>query len=176
LGAGSAQDLQFWTPDELFGFLAQGFQRLPFFYGFDTIITGAAVVAFREQVTGILAVYFDGAALRVGTVSQFEAESDVWATRVGTPKRYTQTDQGLASIRLYPAPSSPKSLTIVYRLFGDVIYSDQFSAALIFVDAAAWRVIQLARSKESDAAMPEAAEMAGQLFELYRQMMESYWG
>lgn len=116
--------------------------------------------------------------LRPAGVRELEALDSTWPNSTGTPDHYLHEDLGTTQIRLYKTPTAgPTTLAVVHQAhLANLALNDQIPLPRALADYLYFYVIAEARSAETDGAMPEAAEFARQLADLYIQLATIFWG
>lgn len=116
--------------------------------------------------------------LRLTTVGQLFALDANWATTTGNPVRISLDAQTAGECVLYPNPIANDVLNQVLEVFPPTV---ALAASVLpvnpvlqdyFTDA----LIQGARGKESDSAMPEVAAHLAQRRALYEAVADHLWG
>ncbi len=185
LGASSAADLTFWDTNELYAWMDEAAKRLARECGAfvdrdasTAIAAGAASYATPARHVSTIQVSIDTRALRPATVQELEALDDGWPDTTGTPERWLH-DVGLATVRLYPAPSTASgTLGVVCHRYPPEITASaaQVAAPRVLEDYFVFSALAAARAKETKAQMPEVSAWFGQLAGLMEQAVTSLWG
>jgi hypothetical protein len=186
LNATDAADAIWWTEAELVSYANQGLSRLARERGLIVerrtiaVSNGTSSYTLPARHLSTLAATVDGAALRPATLADLEARDAAWRTTpqgAGEPLTHYLQDSGLDLIRLYPIPAAAATLAALVRetsatlAAGDAVPLPDCAADWLFFE-----VLRQARQKESDGAMPEIAEFAGEMCGLYERIFGEFAG
>lgn len=147
----------------------------------DDSITTVAAQADYTLPTGHLSTIdadLEGAKLRPASGAELAALNQDWTTTTGTPTRYTE-GEGFGEVRLYPIPTANgDTLRLVFhRKPADVSTSAPYvGLPSILQDYQFHRVFSLARRKESQSQMQDAADFSDKVAELIQQTAQAIWG
>lgn len=186
LGATSFGDLDWATQGELFQWLDEANKRLGnragFWverYGNQTLNVATASVSVPVGHVDTIHVSFNGSKLRPAGVRELAALDPSWPSTTGpAPARFSMDAGAPGTITTYPITNTLGTLAIVYQRFQPTVVS---GSSVIPIptpveDYFGYSVMQEARRKESDAAMPDMADHFGQRVDLYLQVIEHLWG
>jgi hypothetical protein len=123
-------------------------------------------------------VLWNGTALRPSNVADLEAIDDSWQATSGTPARYIEDDdQGVRRVRVYPAPASPGTLTLIYFQVQAALSASQTSSPLCrALDSyLLLRTVEAARLKECKGAMPEVSQAITTIAEQVESAALALW-
>lgn len=189
LGARAAEDLSFWTVDELYRAVNEAAGRLavavPAWIERDNLGDVAATLDLPERCVQVIHCTSGVTALRRVSVAALDALDETWQTTTDDyPSYFTEDMEAGDRIRLYPAPEEPEedevleTVTLVFQTKPESVSSDQpiLVANRTIGDYLALDVLADARSKEGKAAIPETAEYAKGLAGLLKQAFTAYWG
>ena len=189
LGTYQAANLIHWDAEELYEYADQGVQALARATGLfverdatTTIVNGTALYTLPTRHLSTIHVSVVGQAnLRGASVADLEALSDTWLTDtagIAAIEAFTPDFDGTEKIRLYKSPTAGGTLAVVFHQYPTEIAAGTptLTAPTVLEDYVWWEMLRAARAKESDAAMPEVAEHAEQVVELYTEVIRSYWG
>ncbi len=185
LGLNSVAELltSLWTADELAQYADDEMKRLARDFGLFVQLGAIAVNAGQPSyplpadATTVVQAVFNKLVLRPASVGEIESLDGAWLTATGTPSRWIP-EIGIDTIRLYPAPTAGGTLDLVYFATAPETGTDTalrgFCQAL--GDFVEWVSVAEARRRESDAQMPEVAQVLDALAILYRTAIQSCWG
>lgn len=190
LNAAKLDTLTAVSQDELFEFADEAALRLArsvaLFVTSGTITqtAGTATVALPTRHLSTIHVSAendaDGVqhAAREGSVAEFEALDSDWETVAGDVERWSQDQEGLATLRVYKTNAANTALQLVYHEHHATLST---AAAVWNVpkpvgDVLTWAMLAEVRARESDEAMPEVAEYARERVAAYEELFRQYWG
>ena len=132
--------------------------------------TGQAEQALPTGHIAVIFASYNGASIRPTTAAEFEALDPDWPDTADTPERFSM-DAIAQKLRLYPSPDADNgALTLIYRT------TVAATLPLPVLDYLGYAILDEARRKESDAAMPEMARHFAERAKLYETLFEHYWG
>jgi hypothetical protein len=185
LGLNSAAELApVWTFDEVSEYVDDELKRLARDHGlFVRIAPPIATNANQAQYTlpsdclAVVQAAFNNALLRPATVREAEALDANWtASTAAAPKRWL-SDVGADEIRIYETPTGAGTLDLVYLgCAPDVGPTAERGLSPAIADLLEFVCVAECRRRESDAQMPEVAQVLDSLAGLYRTAIASYWG
>lgn len=187
LNATASADLVFWTKATLYEFAHDAVQRFAravaglIFTDAVAIVTDQGEYALPARTLSVLHVTAAGRSLRPANGRDLEARSSNWRGDSSVVvSHYARQDEGLSTLRVYPKPATGLSGSVkatVHR--GPAVVSD-LAPTLDWPEVLSGylglRVIAAARSAETEAKMPEAAAVAGQICSVVEQAGAALWG
>lgn len=187
LGAAGADDLGFWTVDELYSHASAAVSRLArttcMWVERDsstTLVTDQAEYATPARCESVIHTSIGGRALTPTGMAELEALDDQWSSASDpAPLRFAQDVSGLNFLRLYPAPATGgAALSLVMRScpISVTALSPQLEAPSPAGVYLGFAVLAAARGRESKAAMPEVAQVARQWADALENVFAQYWG
>lgn len=188
LNAASADDLQFWSVDDLYAYASEAAQKLArtaaiFVAQASVAVTGGtAVYANPDRHVALLAFAIGGLRLQPSSARQMAARSTAWEADVcdagKSPTHWVTDIKGHDWFRLWPQPLTDTTLEITLAQFPAEITADSpsLAAPAIVGDYLADRIQAEARRQEGVAAMPEVARSIDQEAALLEQAFAGYWG
>jgi len=190
LGAENLAGLTIAAEDELYEWADEALQRLARKLGLFvarapalTLAGGSPTLAAPARHLSTIHVSWDIGGgdlrpLRPISTAELEAKDNRWPTRSGNPAYFTQDQQGTETLLIYKIPAASQTLAAVYHEHPAAITSGApaFTGPAALEDYLGWRMLQAARAKESDEAMPEVGEHAARMADLYEGVFASYWG
>jgi hypothetical protein len=192
LNAAGREDLVFWTFDEL---VRYGYLEL------SKLTTGLMLFVDARNLSGIanqpaydlahttddqpkdtgfvslIHAVWNGASLAPMNMREVEARDANWVTTTGTPSAWIGDWLTSGMLMLYPSPAAPGTLTVFCQrgdpppAIGSIVPAPDALADLLHM-----RVLADARSKRSDAWMPEAAALADQIADVLEKAFTAYYG
>lgn len=149
----------------------------------ETVSVGAAVneVVAGTRVVRFLQVRWNGSRLQPSTSLELDALSDSWlpSDQSVEPERYALDQRVWGRMQLYPATTAAGTLGFTYAQSpADVSSGSPFisDAPDLAEDWLFFATLSEARSRQSDARMPEVAAVADRLAGLLQSAMNAYYG
>jgi hypothetical protein len=194
LNAAGAADLAFWTADELTRYadlqLAKLSGDLMLFVDAQDLVGIAGQSAYNLAQTtddvpldtrfvSLIHTIWGAASIAPANVMETEARDANWGTATATaPTSWIGDWLGTGLMVVYPQPTQDAAFTVFCQRTAPELSTDATAilAPSALGDLLHLRVLAEARSKRSDAWMPEAAALAGQLGEVIEQAFRSYFG
>jgi hypothetical protein len=185
LNATAAADLLFWTETELYQWADEAVKRLARKAAVfvertqDTDAPANSAHNLDERDLAVIECGWNGAALSPATVRELEALDENWEEAdAGTPAKYATDFLGLGQVRLYPPPSAAGVLDLITLQVPEEITSAaaELRAPEPVKEILRLRMLQEARGREGDGAMPEVAERLGKLADVLELVAVRIWG
>lgn len=194
LGAMGADDLVFWSVDELRRYLNEATRRL----ATSTLAwikrdgVGSLAVEEGEEAGDPIFllpanhirtfhVSIESRSLRKASTLQLDAFTNTRRTDSDdTPTHYSDDQEDLGRVVIYPAPNQNAGGTVwvVFQTAPDEVTEDEttLEANRTIGDYLSLSVLAEARAKESKGAMPEVAEWARGMAGMLEGAFQQYWG
>lgn len=185
LNATSADDLVFWTVDDLYAWFDESIKQLartaPGFVEAvpETLSAGAPVYANPARHVKLIALLVGGNILLPASARELAALSDTWQTDTAVaPSHWIQDWEGHDYHRVYPTPTAGATVQVILARFPEDItaLAPTVAAPVIVGDYAALRMIAEARRAEGDGALPEISAHLDQECGLLERVFQAYWG
>ncbi len=187
LGATSWSDLDWCTQAEVYGWFYEAQSRLAelgLFVAQELLFTVAGTGSYALPADWLNTIFasVNNQQMRPASVSELLALDSYWAgAGCGTqqvPSRYSLDAGELGTITLYPYPGAVNTVSLVDQILPPEITTGQTTSPIngLISDYFLYFGLARARGKESPNAMPEVADAAAQMVQLYEQIITSYWG
>ena len=192
LSLGRIEDLTLATEADVYTWADEAVEELArnamlFVVRDDTLTITAADATFAVPARWISAIHVsqdndepnaDWRALIPASVPELEARDTTWETAAGTPTHFALDQLGLAEIRVHKIPAANTSAAVVYVEYPSTIAkaTPTLTAPKTLGVYLFYRMLAIARGKQSDEPMPEVAAHARGMSELLGQVFQEYWG
>jgi hypothetical protein len=142
------------------------------------VTDGTAVYELPSSHVFTIKAWLGTQPLRVTPVRDLWALDANWPTTSGDSQRCSLDAGAVGTITLYPNPIAGGTLQQICQEFPGTVESGSSTLALnvVLQDYFSYKMLEGARGKESDFAMPEMAAHFAQRAALYEQLMDQYWG
>lgn len=188
LNANGPQDAVFWSSDEMYQWFDQAAKLLGRTHGVFTdydqslvTVTNQGDYTLPDTHISTIQADLNGNLLRARNVQEMEAADANWPRTAGIPAVFLQDVEGMRLLTINPIPQASSGGLPIGITINEV--PDTITAANAFLRAPqvlqeyfTFYALSEARTKESHAQMPEAAQMFGGIVDLCTQAISGLWG
>jgi len=173
------------TPAELYQFADDAAKKIAYEAGVlitvdssVTVTAGTATYSLPAAHVFTVAAALGSSLLRLTSVRDLWALDAAWQGTAGAAARASLDAGGVGTITLYPNPNAGGTLQQVCQMYAQTVTpgTSALPLATVLQDYFSYRMLEGARSKESEERMEEMGQHFQARAEMYEQIMEQYWG